>query len=213
LRVPGGKGVVTTWSVVGDCGEHSTPLYLDARTFYDRGEYQSGITLLQYPVGAGHCAPGAREASPSSSSATPAKAVPVPAPAPATAAATAPSPAGSAALPAPAPAAAAPTPAAPASVGAPAMTAQSGEPPHLAAKIDTRDVISRSVQVYGTNGAEVAYRCSFTLVLGFSDGGSYQDHVKSADVRPGEQEAVVITRKYFKSVVKVDLTAQRCTAQ
>jgi hypothetical protein len=69
------------------------------------------------------------------------------------------------------------------------------------------------VQVYGSNGsAEAVYQCSFTLVLGFSDGGSYQDHVKSADVRPA-QEAVVITRKYFKSVVKVDLAAQRCKAQ
>src|SRR5581483_12000049 len=57
LRIPGGKGVVTTWSVVGDCGERSRPLNLDARSFYDRGEYRSGIVLLQYPAGASHCAP------------------------------------------------------------------------------------------------------------------------------------------------------------
>ena len=39
LRIAGGKGVVTTWNVVGDCGDRSKPLNLDARTFYDRGEY------------------------------------------------------------------------------------------------------------------------------------------------------------------------------
>src|SRR5882724_171636 len=56
LRIPGGKGVVTTWNVVGDCGDRSKPLNLDARTFYDRGEYKNGIILLQYPSGASHCA-------------------------------------------------------------------------------------------------------------------------------------------------------------
>src|SRR5262249_3751092 len=55
LRIPGGKGVVTTWSVDGDCGERSRPLNLDARTFYDRGEYRTGIVLLQHPAGAAHC--------------------------------------------------------------------------------------------------------------------------------------------------------------
>ncbi|MFL6604766.1 MAG: hypothetical protein ACJ8R9_26000 [Steroidobacteraceae bacterium] len=55
LRIPGGKGVVTTWNVVGDCGDRSKPLNLDARTFYDRGEYKTGIVLLQYPSGASHC--------------------------------------------------------------------------------------------------------------------------------------------------------------
>jgi len=55
LRIPGGKGVVTTWNVVGDCGDRSKPLNLDARTFYDRGEYKTGIILLQYPSGASHC--------------------------------------------------------------------------------------------------------------------------------------------------------------
>ncbi|MBV8742175.1 MAG: hypothetical protein JOZ12_10330 [Sinobacteraceae bacterium] len=70
------------------------------------------------------------------------------------------------------------------------------------------------MQVYASNGsADVAYQCSFMLVLGFSDGGSYKDRVKSADVRPAQQEALVTTRKYFKSVVKVDLAEQRCTAQ
>src|SRR5262249_47522235 len=48
-RIPGGKGVVTTWNVTGDCGERSKPLSLDARNFYDRAEYQTGIILFQYP--------------------------------------------------------------------------------------------------------------------------------------------------------------------
>src|ERR1700730_13092050 len=55
LRIPGGKGVTTTWNVVGDFGDRSKPLNLDARTFYDRGEYKTGIILLQYPSGASHC--------------------------------------------------------------------------------------------------------------------------------------------------------------
>ncbi len=210
LRMPGGKGVVTTWNIVGDCGEHSTPLYLDARTFYDRGDYQSGITLLQYPAGAGHCAPGAAETSPSSST-TMSSTAHGSAAAPASGAT--PSPAKPAPVPSPAPASA-PSAAPPSPVSSAATASQAGEAPHLYARIDSKDVLSRSVQVYGSNGStEAVYQCSFTLVLGFSDGGSYQDHVKSADVRPDQQEAVVITRKYFKSVVKVDLAAQRCKAQ
>lgn len=220
LRMPGGKGVVTTWSIVGDCGEHSTPLYLDARTFYDRGDYQSGITLLQHPAGAGHCAPGAAGTSASSASATSNAALGAAAPsAPvATPPAAKPPPVPSA-PPAPPPAATPASPtasaaSAPASSSAAAGASQAGEAPHLYAKVDSKDVLARSVQVYASkDSGEAAYQCSFTLVLGFSDGGSYQDHVKSADVRPGQQEAVITTRKYFKSVVKVDLAAQRCTAQ
>jgi hypothetical protein len=41
LRIPGGKGVTTTWNVVGDCGDRSKPLNVDARTFYDRGDYKT----------------------------------------------------------------------------------------------------------------------------------------------------------------------------
>ena len=55
LRIPGGKGVTTTWTVVGDCGDHSKPLNMGAQTFYDRGDFKTGIILLQNPAGAAHC--------------------------------------------------------------------------------------------------------------------------------------------------------------
>ena len=55
LRIPGGKGVTTTWTVVGDCGDHSKPLNMGAQTFYDRGDFKTGIILLQNPAGASHC--------------------------------------------------------------------------------------------------------------------------------------------------------------
>ena len=42
LHLPGGKGVTTTWKVVGDCGDHSKPLNMDAQTFYDRGDTRRG---------------------------------------------------------------------------------------------------------------------------------------------------------------------------
>src|ERR1700753_3726734 len=41
--------------VVGGCGDRSKPLNLDARSFYDRGDYKTGIILLQHPSGASHC--------------------------------------------------------------------------------------------------------------------------------------------------------------
>jgi hypothetical protein len=55
LRIPGGKGVVTTWNIVGDCGDQSDRVHLDERSFYDRGNYDSGIILLQHPAAPAHC--------------------------------------------------------------------------------------------------------------------------------------------------------------
>ncbi len=55
LRLSGGKGVVTTWSIVGDCGDRSDRPHVDARSFYDRGAYDTGIVLLQYPAAGSHC--------------------------------------------------------------------------------------------------------------------------------------------------------------
>jgi|SRR5579872_2260227 len=58
VRIPGGKGVVTSWSVIGDCGDGSDQLHQDARSFYDRGAFETGIVLLQYPAGPPHCIAG-----------------------------------------------------------------------------------------------------------------------------------------------------------
>jgi hypothetical protein len=63
LRLPGGKGVVTTWNIIGDCGDRSDRQHVDGRSFYDRGSYETGIILLQYPSGASHCL-GAPDAPP-----------------------------------------------------------------------------------------------------------------------------------------------------
>jgi hypothetical protein len=86
LRIPGGKGVTTTWAVVGDCGDHSKPLNMGAQTFYDRGDFKTGIILLQNPAGASHCAsdaaaPGAAASTAAASGATAASAPPAYAPA------------------------------------------------------------------------------------------------------------------------------------
>jgi hypothetical protein len=130
LRIPGGKGVTTTWTVVGDCGDHSKPLNMGAQTFYDRGDFKTGIILLQNPAGASHCASDAATASaaPASAagsyaaaagSASPATS-PAYAPAAAPGAASAPAyaPAGTPAGATPTPYASAPTTAAPAPYGA-----------------------------------------------------------------------------------------------
>lgn len=203
VRIPGGKGVVTSWRVVGDCGEHSDQLYLDARSFYDRGDYKNGIVLLQYPVSAPHCIGGAAAAAaPSGSPQAPAV---TNAPNPPTAHTST------------APSATPPVPSTPSPAETPPAAANqtpTGAPPQLYVKVDSGVLIPRSVQVYATNGSgEPNYRCSFVLTLGFSDGASYVERVKSVDVTSGLHDASILTKKYLKTVVKADMTTPKCTAQ
>jgi hypothetical protein len=200
LRIPGGKGVVTTWSVVGDCGDRSKSLNLDARTFYDRGDYKTGIILLQYPSGASHCiaeAPAAAGAQaqispqpPASESAPPSSSPP---------------PAAPHSHPGPQ---AAPLTAAPDSASTAPAVANSA--PSLTAAIDSKDTVGRTVWVYANGTGAPGYKCSFTLGLTFTDGGSWNDHVK-ANVTGTEGNTPVATRRYLKSVSKVDLTATKCS--
>jgi hypothetical protein len=189
LRVPGGKGVVTTWNVVGDCGDHSKPLNVDARTFYDRGDYKTGIILLQYPSGPSHClADGASPSAPAAAAASGA------------AGKTAPS-----AQPQPPVATHSPITAPPAAAAA--ATPRSGESPTLSAVVDTKDVVGRTVRVLAKGGA--GYKCNFNLSLTFTDGGTWNDRT-NANIT-GDADAPIATRKYLKSVSKVEITSSKCT--
>jgi hypothetical protein len=183
LRVPGGKGVVTTWNVVGDCGERSKPLNIDARTFYDRGEYKSGIVLLQYPAGASHCSGEA-----SSVAAEPRPAAPPQAPVATHSPVVAP-PAASAAT-------------------AAAVNNRGSGTPTLTASIDNKDVVARTVRVFAKNGA--GYKCNFNLALTFTDGGTWNDRA-NAEIKAGDADAPIATRKYLKSVSKVQITSSKCS--
>ncbi len=207
LRIPGGKGVVTTWSVIGDCAERSKPLNVDARTFYDRGEYKTGIILLQYPTGASHCladSSASAGAATSSSAAIPSTA-PTTASA-ATAAATAAPVPTSAAPPSSTGSAAAKVTAAPAVAAAPVNNRSSGEPT-LSAVVDATDVVGRTVRVFAKDGA--GYRCNFNLALTFTDGGTWNDKA-NAQITGGDVDIPIATRKYLKSVSKVQITSSRC---
>jgi hypothetical protein len=199
LRIPGGKGVVTTWTVVGDCGDRSKSLNLDARTFYDRGDYKTGIILLQYPAGASHCFADTS----SGSGAGPAVAAPaVAAPAMQTpAVAAAPAPSSSAAS-----VQSRVQPQSPVASQPPAVP----RAPALTATIDTQDVVGRTVQVFANGSGAPGYKCDFTLALTFTDGGSWNDRVK-ASVSGTEGNTPVATRKYLKSVAKVGLTSTKCS--
>jgi hypothetical protein len=194
LRLPAGKGVVTTWNIVGDCGDRSDRGHLDGRSFYDRGSYETGIILLQYPSSASHCfgAPASAEATSTAPTTAPA----------ATPALT------SAAAPATAVAA---TPAlTSAAAPATAVAPPTGSPPSLSTTIDTKDQIPRVVHVFATSApASPAYHCRFRLNLDFSDGLSWVDQAQ-ADVPMGAQNASIYTRKYSKTVTKVALSAQKC---
>lgn len=227
VRLPGGKGVVTTWSVVGDCGDRSKTLSVDARTFYDRGDYKTGIILLQYPTGASHCTAESSTASSATSStalsaagaATASAPIAATATAGAAGAANAATTAGSASTStasarstAPpgaasaAPVVAAPAPTAPAA--APAVNNRGNGAPTLTATIDPKDVIGRSVRVFATDGA--GYNCRFTLALTFSDGATWNDKTK-VDIAAGDANAPIITRKYLKTVTNVQITSPSCT--
>jgi hypothetical protein len=198
LRIPGGKGVVTTWAIVGDCGERSRPLNLDARTFYDRGEYKTGIVLLQHPAGAAHCAAevAAQATAPPPAAVAPSSAMtphsPIAPPA------TPPAAPPAAVLPAAVPAVAAPPP----------VNNRGSGTPTLTAAIDAKDAVARTVRVFAKDG--LGYKCSFNLGLTFTDGGSWNDH-GTADIAAGDVDAPIATRKYLKSVSKVQLTSSKCT--
>ena len=237
LRIPGGKGVVTTWNVVGDCGDRSKPLNLDARTFYDRGEYKTGIILLQYPSGASHCESSNASAntpgSASAAAAAPSTGATAGAAA-AGAAATAGAPASSAAQTRGDPASPAQTPAqtqgsatSPAPTQSPvqppvathspiaappaaaaATNPRSGEAPTLSVAIDSKDVVGRTIRVFAKGGA--GYQCNFNVALTFTDGASWNDRTK-ADITAGDADAPIATRKYLKSVSKAVITSSKCT--
>ncbi len=203
MRIPGGKGVVTTWNVVGDCGDRSDRSHLDARTFYDRGDYETGIVLLQYPAGTSHCyGESPASAQPPVAAATPETRGPR-----STAIAPAPT---VAATPAPASAPSTTLGAAPASAPAPAVSGAPGALPSLSAMIDAQDRFTRTVRVFATNAQNTSdFRCRFKLALDFSDGSSWNDSVK-VDIRNAVGNVPVVTRKYGKSVTKVVLSATEC---
>jgi hypothetical protein len=198
LRIPGGKGVVTTWSVVGDCGERSNRSRLDARSFYDRGDYKTGIVLLQQPSGAAHCAgeapasaqPEGRD-EPTVSSSARSEAPREPA---------APSGAGAVAR------------AEGAKATAPPAVTSSATAPSFRAAIDATDRLTRTVKVFATTAPDApAVNCRFVLALSFSDGSTWTDRVQ-ATVHTAAGDAPVATRKYGKSVTKVELSSPHCAA-
>jgi hypothetical protein len=217
LRLPGGKGVVTTWSVVGDCGDRSKSLNLDARTFYDRGDYKTGIILLQYPAGASHCvaeapataggpaAPGAAQAQVSGSGQPRAQSQPA-------TQGDSPAQAQSHLQPQPAIAPHSPVTASPAATPDPAPTVPAivNSRPSLTAAIDTKDPVARTVGVFANGTGAPGYTCKFTLELTFTDGASWNDFVQ-ANVMGTEGSTPVSTRKYLKSVSRVGLTSTKCT--
>ncbi len=192
VRIPGGKGVVTTWNVVGDCGDRSDRAHLDARTFYDRGGYETGIILLQYPGGAAHCFGGPAEAAAKAGTGAVARSDTLaPPPPPAAAAAAAPA-----------------APAAPSlKVAAPTLN---GGPPAFAAAVDPTNRFTRTIQVFATSAQGAPdYRCNVLLAVTFSDGTNWNDKQK-IDVRAGTQDALVLTRKYLKTVTQVTVDSPRC---
>jgi len=227
LRIPGGKGVVTTWNVIGDCGDRSDHLYQDARTFYDRGDYKTGIVLLQYPAGAPHCVMGAAAAAAPAAGAAAANVAAAPAsasvpPPPAATASIA-----QAAVPAAAAAGAAGAATAQAASGAPRAAQPKVSPEQVALRppapaadaqrpvitpvIDTSDRFGVTVLVFAANeSGHPNYRCKVQLQLGFSDGGSYVDRVQ-LDIPAGDHDAPVTTRHYGKSVTKVSVGSQKCS--
>jgi hypothetical protein len=215
LRIPGGKGVTTTWTVVGDCGDHSKPLNMGAQTFYDRGDFKTGIILLQNPPGASHCTSDAAASSGgSTAAATAASTSPAPASAATPGAASTPAyaPAGT---PASATSAAQGQPAVaphstlavpPAAPAAPAVPRTGGEPT-LTASVPTSGLIQHSVQVFAKGGA--GYRCNMNLLVTFSDGATWNDKTK-ADITGNDEQVPIATRKYLKTPTEVKITSNKC---
>ncbi len=207
LRIPGGRGVTTTWNVVGDCGDRSKPLNLDARTFYDRGEFKTGIILLQYPSGASHCT---SDASASATGAATASTQAVTQSAPPSAS-VASSYAGAASAPQPAvqaqpPVATTHSPVAAPPAAPPAVPRGNG-PPTLTAVIDAKSLVQNAVQIFAKGGA--GYKCNFNLALTFTDGAGWNDKTK-ADITGNDEQVPIVTRKYLKSVSGVKITSNSC---
>lgn len=201
LHLPGGKGVTTTWSVVGDCGDHSKPLNMDARSFYDRGDFKTGIILLQSPSSASHCTSDAAAAGPAAAAGAASSAASSSAPAPAYFA------------PAPAPAPVQPPVAThstivapPAAPAAPAVPRTGGEPA-LSASVDTSGLIQHRVLVYAKGGA--GYRCNMNLLVTFSDEATWNDKVK-VDITGNDEQVPISTRKYLKTPTDVKITSNKC---
>jgi hypothetical protein len=189
LRIPGGRGVLTTWSVVGDCGETSDHVTLDLRSFYDRGDYKTGIILLQYPASSSHC----------QAAATATNLPPVPLPPPAGAAANSHSAPGSASAP----------PVAPVVTSAPRATLVRKEPT-LSALKDPDDRLGRTARIFATTDQDAAtLKCRLTLNLGFTDGSDFVDHA-TAEVSAGLTNTLVVTRRYGKTLAKLALSASKC---
>jgi hypothetical protein len=208
LRIPGGKGVTTTWNVVGDCGDRSKPLNLDGRTFYDRGDYKTGIILLQYPSGASHCTSdasvGATTSPSASSQALTGSATVAVAPSSSAVAPSGPQLAAEAQPPVATHSPIAAPPAAP--PAAPDVPRGSG-PPTLSAVIDPKTIVHHVVQVYAKGGA--GYKCNFNLALTFTDGGTWNDRAKVSIA--GSEDIPIVTRKYLKSVFDVKITSNSCS--
>jgi hypothetical protein len=64
------------------------------------------------------------------------------------------------------------------------------------------------VRVSAKGGA--GYKCNFNLALTFTDGGAWNDRTK-ADITSADADAPIATRKYLKSVSKVEITSSKCT--
>ena len=206
LHLPGGKGVTTTWSVVGDCGDHSKPLNMDARSFYDRGDFKTGIILLQSPSSASHCTSDAAAAGPTAAAAAAASSSSV-ATAPAAPAYVAPAPAQAAASVAPPVATHSAIAAPPTAPAAPAVPRTGGDPA-LTASVDTSGLIQHRVLVYAKGGA--GYRCNMNLLVTFSDQATWNDKVK-VDITGNDEQVPITTRKYLKTPTDVKITSNKCT--
>jgi hypothetical protein len=196
LHLPGGKGVTTTWNVVGDCGDHSKPLNMDARAFYDRGDYKTGIILLQSPASASHCTSdvAAAATAPVGAAYTPAPAYVTPAPA-------------QAATPIQPPVATHSTLVAPPALPAAPVAPRTGGAPTLTADVDKSGLVQHSVLVYAKGGA--GYRCNMNLLVTFSDGATWNDKAK-VDITGNDEQVPVTTRKYLKSPTDVKITSNKC---
>jgi hypothetical protein len=53
------------------------------------------------------------------------------------------------------------------------------------------------------------YQCNFNLALTFTDGRTWNDRAK-IDITAGDADAPIATRKYLKSVSKVEITSSKC---
>jgi len=205
LHLPGGKGVTTTWSVVGDCGDHSKPLNMDARSFYDRGDFKTGIILLQSPSSASHCTSDAAAAGPTAAAAAASSSSVATAPAAPAYVAPAPAQAGASVAPPVATHSAIAAP--PTAPAAPAVPRTGGDPA-LTASVDTSGLIQHRVLVYAKGGA--GYRCNMNLLVTFSDQATWNDKVK-VDITGNDEQVPITTRKYLKTPTDVKITSNKCT--